>query len=231
MSSPLRIDTDTIREVGNLLGQFANWHSRTFSRPEPDGSQSGEDAVLAEYLQDANGFYVDVGAGEPVSCSNTWQFYKRGWRGLLIEPRKDAVYDLAMFRPGDHIYPVAASNDNGWAQLRLHGSVSSLQGDWNISEQARSFCRTETLGSILAKFPAIRDGCQLCSLDVEGHERQALEGIDWETFHPKVFVIEYAIYGASGERADSTDQWEHILHDKGYHRRHTTALNRIYERD
>jgi hypothetical protein len=32
------------------------------------------------------GFYVDVGANEPVCHSITKAFYERGWRGIDIEP-------------------------------------------------------------------------------------------------------------------------------------------------
>jgi hypothetical protein len=85
---------DQLSEVANLLSQLANWQHRTFTRPEPYGSQDGEDAIIAELCPEPTGVYVDVGAGDPVSCSNTFQLWRRGWRGLLIEPRKDAVYDL-----------------------------------------------------------------------------------------------------------------------------------------
>lgn len=224
----LRLDTDNIREIGNLLSQIANWHQRTFSRPDPDGSQANEDAILADLLPGNKGTYVDIGAGEPVSCSNTWKFYQRGWRGLLVEPRKDAIYDLCAVRPGDFVYPVAASNETGWAQMRLHGPISSLQADWNISEQSTAFCRTEATAEIMGRFPAIRDSCQLCSLDVEGHERQALEGIDWTKFGPRVFVVEYAIYGTSPPANDSTGEWEPILLENGYKRHASTPLNHIY---
>lgn len=224
----LRFDIDSIREIGNLLGQFTNWHQRTFSRPAPNGSQANEDAIIESILPGNSGAYVDIGAGEPVSCSNTWSLYKRGWRGLLIEPRKDAIFDLCITRPGDVVYPVAASNETGWAQMRLHGPVSSLRDDWNIAEQTKAFCRTETTAEILERFPAIRDKCMLCSLDVEGHERQALEGIDWTKFGPRVFVVEYAIYGANPPGNSSADEWEPILLDNGYKRHTSTPLNHIY---
>jgi FkbM family methyltransferase len=226
MNQPLT--PDQLSCVANLLGQLANWQSRTFTRPEPYGAQAGEDAMIAELFPEPIGCYVDVGAGDPISCSNTFRLWERGWRGLLIEPRKDAVFDLCARRPGDYVYPVAASNQDGWSRMRIQGSVSSMQADWNIDEQTKSFCQTETLRSILARFPAIRDTCQLCSIDVEGHERQVLEGIDWDTFHPKAFVIEYVIYGVAAPQSDISAQWEPILLQRGYHLWRTTSLNKIY---
>jgi FkbM family methyltransferase len=171
-----------------------------------------------------------VGAGDPVSCSNTFQLWRRGWRGLLIEPRKDAVYDLCARRAGDFVYPVAASNEDGWNRLRIQGSVSSMQADWNIDEQTKSFCKVETMATILDKFPVIRDACQLCSIDVEGHERQVLNGIDWETFRPRVFVVEYVAYGVQTPQNDISAKWEPLLTAQGYKLHATTSLNKIYVR-
>lgn len=226
----MKLTPEQLSGVANLLSQLVNWQHRTFTRPVPYGSQDGEDAIISELCPESDGVYVDVGAGDPISCSNTFQLWKRGWRGLLIEPRKDAVYDLCARRHGDFVYPVAASNEDGWNRLRIQGSVSSMQADWNIEEQANSFCPIETLRSILAKFPAIRDACQLCSIDVEGHERQVFEGIDWETFRPRVFVVEYFVYGMAAPHNDNSKQWEPLLLAQGYKLHRTTSLNKIYAR-
>lgn len=227
----MNLTPDQLSSVAQLLGQLANWQSRTFTRPEPFGAQDGEDAIIAELCPGRDGVYVDVGAGDPISCSNTFRLWQRGWRGLLIEPRKDAVFDLCARRPGDCVYPVGADNYDGVSQLRLQGSVSSMQADWNIVEQAKTFCNVETMATILAKFPAIRDACQLCSIDVEGHERQVLEGIDWATFRPTVFVVEYVVYGVSDPQSDISDQWEPLLLAQGYRFHRKTGLNKIYVRD
>lgn len=227
----MNLTPEQLSGVANILGQLANWQSRTFTRPEPFGAQDGEDAIIAELCPGRDGVYVDVGAGDPISCSNTFRLWQRGWRGLLIEPRKEAVFDLCARRPGDFVYPVGVSSYDGVSRLRLQGSVSSMQADWNIEEQTKSFCNVETLATILAKFPAIRDTCQLCSIDVEGHERQVLEGIDWATFRPRVFVVEYVIYGVSAPHSDISAQWEPLLLAQGYRFHQKTSLNKIYVRD
>ena len=227
----LTLTPDQISGIANLLGSFANWQNRTYTRPEPYGSQDGEDAIIAELFPDVtNGVYVDIGAGDPVSCSNTYQLWERGWRGLLVEPRKDAVYDLCSRRWGDVVYPVAASNMDGWNRLRIQGSVSSMLADWNIEEQTTAWCKIETMRSILEKFPAIRDACKLCSIDVEGHEREVLEGIDWATFRPRVIVVEFIIYGVAPPHHDATEKWEPLLLANGYRPIRRTNLNAFYLR-
>ena len=49
-------------------------------------SQEGEDIVLQRIFKNKKkGFYVDVGAHHPKRFSNTYLFYKRGWRGINID--------------------------------------------------------------------------------------------------------------------------------------------------
>jgi len=46
-------------------------------------TRNREDVLIARALQHvAGGFYVDVGAYQPVVDSNTYVLYQRGWRGI-----------------------------------------------------------------------------------------------------------------------------------------------------
>ena len=49
-------------------------------------SQNGEDLILNRFLENKkNGFYIDIGAHHPIRFSNTYLFYKKGWRGINID--------------------------------------------------------------------------------------------------------------------------------------------------
>lgn len=48
-------------------------------------SQEGEDALAAKYLPEKSGSYIDIGSGRPASGNNTYYFYRRGRRGILID--------------------------------------------------------------------------------------------------------------------------------------------------
>ena len=53
-------------------------------------SQEGEDMVLRSFFEgqkNYKGFFVDVGAHHPYRFSNTLHFYKKGWRGINIDPQ------------------------------------------------------------------------------------------------------------------------------------------------
>ena len=68
-----------------------------------------EDVVLWRALGDVErGTYVEVGASDTVVDSSTWAFYRRGWRGALLEPvpwRADARREQ---RPDDITIAAAA---------------------------------------------------------------------------------------------------------------------------
>jgi len=51
-------------------------------------AQEGEDLVLARILGElgiTTGFFVDIGAHHPARFSNTYYFYRRGWRGINVD--------------------------------------------------------------------------------------------------------------------------------------------------
>jgi len=206
-----------------------NQLSPTFVFPVTcEGSQYEEDTILASLLT-GPGMYVDVGASHPQECSNTWRFYQRGWRGLLIDPLPETWYGLLRHRPEDHLFPVACSNTNGTATLRMYHSVSTLREDWPIPDDNELLdIETMRLSDILSLFPTIRDCARLLSVDVEGLERQVLEGNDWSTFRPEVVVCEYRMYDSESLGHDTSCEYSSILCDAGYHLLLQTDLNQIW---
>src|SRR2546423_10649850 len=52
-------------------------------------AQNFEDVILARVFSGCtDGFYVDVGAGDPLNLSVTKWFYDLGWDGINIEPNR-----------------------------------------------------------------------------------------------------------------------------------------------
>jgi hypothetical protein len=55
-------------------------------------SQYGEDIYVAELLcgiKQGSCIYIDVGANQPSQISNTYLFYRKGFRGILMEPNSE----------------------------------------------------------------------------------------------------------------------------------------------
>ena len=65
-------------------------------------AQNREDVLLERVFADVeNGFYIDVGAADPVLQSVTKHFYDRGWRGINVEPLPACFHRLQVTRPRD----------------------------------------------------------------------------------------------------------------------------------
>ena len=63
-------------------------------------AQNFEDVMLWRALRGVeNGSYIDVGAADPEVHSVTAAFYKRGWRGVNVEPNGEFFDKLRERRP------------------------------------------------------------------------------------------------------------------------------------
>src|SRR6266566_6765164 len=94
--------------------------SRQMSRdPFVSYAQNQEDVVLARALHpdDRRGFWVDVGAGDPVLDSVTAAFAERGWRGVNVEPLPREHERLCAARPADINLRVALGAMAGLGKL------------------------------------------------------------------------------------------------------------------
>src|SRR6185436_7546882 len=89
------------------------------AEPRISFAQHWEDVRLWRVLHDLEpGFYVDVGAMDPVADSVTKLAYDRGWRGIDVEPNPVFAERLREARDGDTVVEAAASDTEG--TLTLH---------------------------------------------------------------------------------------------------------------
>jgi len=67
-------------------------------------SQAGEDQLVEQFLGNQipkDEIYVDVGANHPTQLSNTYRFFRRGYRGIVIEPNRLLLRMHRLVRSGD----------------------------------------------------------------------------------------------------------------------------------
>lgn len=148
-------------------------------------SQLGEDSVVDHYLAEKEkGYYVDIGAFDPISLSNTYLFYKRGWRGVCVEPNALLAGHYRDIRPDDRFFTEACGL--GELKFRLsdeHPALSSC-GTEGVPVKAR------TLSEYLEMLPNI----DLLSVDAEGMELDILKTNDWNKNRPTCIVVEILDY-------------------------------------
>src|SRR5690348_14484148 len=79
-------------------------------------AQNFEDVMLHRALaRVSQGFYIDVGAGEPNVESVTRAFYEGGWRGINVEPLVSVFDRIQLARARDINLNVAVTDSVGEA--------------------------------------------------------------------------------------------------------------------
>lgn len=222
------IDPEKYVEAGQALVMLGRTIQRHFPPPNVDGCQYDERRVLEKLLPESTGIFVDIGAHHPTDCSNTINFYRRGWRGLLIEPLPEAWPGLLLERRRDRLCPMACSDREGYATLRKCRSISSLREDWPVDGDETIPVQTARLSTILEMYASEFDWskAEFASVDCEGSELEVIKGWDFNQFHPRVICIEWA----SPTAEDLSGPWHPILEANGYKVAHQNILNRIYQR-
>lgn len=190
-------------------------------------AQDMEDVILADLLKGVErGFYVDIGANSPDVYSVTKLFYEQGWSGVNVEPLPDVFNDLSAKRERDINLNIALGNEEGTMILHIEGMGSTLSdkvvADNKMQDKPTIKVDVRTLTSIINDVKP--DQIHFLKIDVEGFERQVLEGYD---FHVRPWFI------CMESTKPNTDipchkEWEHILIDHGYTLKVAHGINRFY---
>ena len=199
-------------------------------------AQNFEDVMLWRALRHVeHGFYVDAGAADPEIDSVTCAFYQRGWNGINIEPAAAPFARLAEARPRDINLNLAVGTTDGEAEFLLVDGGNGLstlrtcrravlQAEGGTVEPTRVALRR--LAS-LARQHAARE-VHFLKIDVEGAEREAIEGAELSSWRPWILVVE-----ATEPKTDvsSHQGWEELVLSAGYQRVYMDGLNRFYLAD
>ena len=195
--------------------------------------QHGEDFLLDKVFGGKkDGFYVEIGCLDGIEFSNTYFFEKKGWKGICVEAHNDFISLLKTNRPNATVVHCAVGEkdvDEVTFYANKIGSLSTLdkteEARWQ--EHYKSFfhgfeeqkVKMRTLNTIFEeqKVPNI----DFVSLDIEGYEIKALEGLNLKQFRPHIFIIEYK------DEAHKS-QLEDILIPAGYHMLAHLGCNLFY---
>ena len=190
-----------------------------------------EDVILYCALKDVDkGFYIDVGANDPTRESVTRFFYDRGWHGINIEPLPDRCALLAEMRPRDINLCIGLGNERGKLDMFPYDGLTTFLEDIAKSvkiptdkKHTKIVC---TLSEVFNKYCTENQDVHFCKIDVEGFERQVLEGVkDWRKFRPWIFAIESTLPMTN---VSTHEKWESILLDNDYLFAFTHKINRYY---
>lgn len=169
-------------------------------------SQEGEDMVLRSFYEanrNYKGFYIDVGAHHPFRFSNTQYFYKRGWRGINIEPNPRALRLFKLFRRRDinlnlgislvrqklRFYCFNEPALNGFSK-----EISEARNNKNNYKIIDSIeVQTYPLGEVLDRYMPANQRIDFLSIDAEGLDFEVLKSNNWQKYKPQYILVEHEL--------------------------------------
>lgn len=164
-------------------------------------SQFGQDYYLyKEHFKHLKrtGTYMDVASNDAVGISNSY-FFDRclGWRGICVEGNPYYFERIFRLRTCTLVPTCVGKNDGQTVDFGLAGGAGGIMGETNKHMQVWAQQRKEvhTIRERCTTMKNVMDREEMfevdyLSLDVEGHEMQVLQGIDWERTKINVITVE-----------------------------------------
>lgn len=168
--------------------------------PQRSYSQEGEDLILDRFLEgDVQGFYVDIGAHHPVRFSNTYLFYRRGWRGINIDAMPGSMKDFERVRPRDINIECGVAGSPG--RLSYHRFNEPALNTFDATEaQLKNKLpyqlidtvevEVQRLDALLERYLPAGQQIDFLSVDVEGKDEEVLRSNDWIRYRPRFILAE-----------------------------------------
>lgn len=171
-------------------------------------SKGNLDDTLQKYLNYSNGFFIEAGANNGLTQSNTKYLEKYlKWEGLLIEPIPQLAKKCKINRPGCKVENYAlVSKDFEDEEVVMHYAdlMSLVKGGLkNVEDEKKHIdlacdiqqiesyeirVKATTITNLLDKYRP--DKIDFFSLDVEGYELEVLKGLDFSRYRPKFLLVE-----------------------------------------
>lgn len=195
-------------------------------------AQNFEDVMLWRALGGVkDGFYIDIGAEDPIANSVSYAFYERGWRGVHVEPTPEYAARLREERPDETVLETAISSVTGDLVLYEIPDTGMSTADREIAERHRAkgfTVRDITVTSLALHELLDRFGdrpIHWLKIDVEGMEQAVIEGWRPSGVRPWIVVVEST---EPNSQRQNHQGWEPLLIELGYQFVYFDGLNRFY---
>ena len=166
----------------------------------------GEDVLAKSILRSVQfGRYFDIGCSSPIEISNTYLFYRCGWRGIAVDGRSDLAEAWERERPEDVFFPCVLDE------------IDHRKNFWSFPDPTLNTCDEVTAARYCARFkstewrvePRVTRSARsiwmevyghdspppdLVSIDVEGYELPIIRGLISSKWKPALMVVETKLF-------------------------------------
>ncbi len=206
-------------KLKSLVWNYTDWVSYN------SYSNEGEDMILRKiFFKKKKGFYVDIGAYHPKKASNTYFFYKKGWKGINIDAMPGSMKLFNQVRKRDVNLEIPLGKEGQivnyyeFYDKALNGFESQEIKEKHTKKQINGLVKIhqlncKSLNSILMKYLDKDQKIDFLTIDVEGQEYNILKELEFEKFKPKWILAENWTYSIQELNNDSLDE---LLKGVGY---------------
>jgi FkbM family methyltransferase len=187
-------------------------------------SQIGQDKWVSEgvFPGVTDGYFVDVGSADGKLDSNTYALERKGWKGICIDPFPTNMERRTCQMFKEVVYSERGKTVTFHTAGQLGGVADSIKSTKNLVESSPTVeFATVTLDDILERAQAPRN-IQFMSLDIEGAELLALQGLSLDKYRFGAFAIEH------NNETEKRDAIQTLLARHGYQRVHSFAQDDFY---
>ena len=248
--------------MGISLSRFANrllapvgWHlTRVARNPEPRYYEPAPSCQLAELAalyslfigERGSGFFVEVGAYDGISFSNTSCLAARGWNGMLVEPiPRFAEACRERYKSNNRIEVVesAVGDKEGDIDITIAGSLTTTSGalleayhgiEWakqSVENATAIRVRQTTLDALLERRVGARP-IDLVVIDVEGAEAAVLRGFSLARWKPRMLIIELVHTHPDLHAVSAGDaHLQRLIEEAGYSVVYKDSINTVFVAD
>ena len=157
-----------------------------------------EDIEINRYLKKIKkGFYVDIGAFNPIRGSNTYLLYKKGWSGINIDADENSIKIFDILRRKDYNFNYAISSTKKKSINLFYEKNSS--GVKTIKKKFRDLTlknfkikkvKVATFTQLIKKTKFNKKEIDFLNIDCEGADFDVLKSVNIKIYKPKVICIE-----------------------------------------
>lgn len=160
-------------------------------------SQLNDDVIIADFFKDKVGRFLDIGANNGITFSNTRNLFDKGWTGVLVEPdpgafaalvknyvRKNGVKLCNLFVDAqDGIRPFHVCNDS-----LLSTGNEAYKEIWKTQEYVEVSVSAVSVNSL---FRHVGSDFQFITLDAEGLTFDLLRSFPHAEMNTDLWCVEY----------------------------------------
>jgi|HubBroStandDraft_2_1064218.scaffolds.fasta_scaffold184489_2 FkbM family methyltransferase len=201
-------------------------------------SQSNEQDFVLSYFEDQKGVFLDIGANDGQTLSNSFALVENNWVGVCVEASPKAFDRLLKLHGlqsgnGIQLINVAVGSYDGEIELNESGELLGM-GDVSLVSSTRHD-EMDRWASINMPYDKVTVPCvtfktllerslypyfDFLTIDIEGMEPEVVPQINFTELGVKMAIIEW-----NGKNAELYDG---LLSDHGLNLIHTNFENRIY---